>query len=203
MFESHYHSAREAILFNGHNDEFIKRMWGSQVLRAGIDMEIYTWTDWFRELKAIIKISKQKRQVLNHVQGMGCYNIEELIRFARQDLKAASVFLGEKKYFMGDKPTVVDCAIFGHLVQTLYHAPTPGDAMRAFMVLNCENLVHFVERVRAEYFDDWDALCDEPIVIGDFKAFQRTISTDYRKEHPKEPKESWEEFMKAKVKSEK
>ena len=36
-----------------------------------------------------------------------------------RDLRAIDTFLGNKPYMMGDKPTVVDCTVFGALCQVL------------------------------------------------------------------------------------
>ena len=37
-----------------------------------------------------------------------------------KDLKSISELLGEKKYFLGDTISTVDCALFGHLTQFMY-----------------------------------------------------------------------------------
>ena len=37
-----------------------------------------------------------------------------------QDLKSISELLGDKKYFLGDDISTVDCVLFGHLTQFMY-----------------------------------------------------------------------------------
>ncbi|KAG7170094.1 Failed axon connections-like 6 [Homarus americanus] len=52
-------------------------------------------------------------------QGIGRHSYAEVEEMGRKDLNALSVYLGEKRYLMGDEPTEVDCAVFGMLSQIL------------------------------------------------------------------------------------
>ncbi len=39
--------------------------------------------------------------------GLGRHERDEIINFAKDDLKALSLYLGDKPFFMGDQPTRV------------------------------------------------------------------------------------------------
>ncbi len=61
---------------------------------------------------------KLKASAVGH--GMGRHTQAEVIEMGLKDLKALSAFLGSKQFFMGQKATEVDCAIFGSLALTLW-----------------------------------------------------------------------------------
>ena len=44
---------------------------------------------------------------------------EEIFELGMQDIDALSAYLGDKSYFMGDKPTGLDASAFGFLINTL------------------------------------------------------------------------------------
>ena len=48
-------------------------------------------------------------------QGIGRHCKEEIEKIGLDDLRAASKILGDKPFFFGDKPTVIDCVMFGFL----------------------------------------------------------------------------------------
>ena len=82
---------------------------------------------------------------------------QELWAFSNDDLRAVADYLGEKPYFFGDRPTTIDCVLYGHLVQFLY---IPLDfPQKAFMAEECPNLVRFVERFREAHWKDWEDKC--------------------------------------------
>ncbi|RCN31434.1 hypothetical protein ANCCAN_22776, partial [Ancylostoma caninum] len=56
---------------------------------------------------------------MSHAQGMGRNTPEEVVILAKKDLDAMSLFLGNKKFFFGDKPVTLDCDMFAHLSQFL------------------------------------------------------------------------------------
>ena len=61
---------------------------------------------------------KLKASAVGH--GMGRHTEAEVIEMGTKDLKALSAFLGSKQFFMGQKATEVDCALFGSLALTLW-----------------------------------------------------------------------------------
>jgi glutathione S-transferase len=83
----------------------------------------------------------------------------EIWQFSCDDLQALSILLGDGPYFFGKaSPTLLDCAVFGHLSQFLY---IPIDFPQArYMKDECPNLVAFVERFRESYWPDWESKCE-------------------------------------------
>jgi len=96
-------------------------------------------------------------------RGLTRHSDEELWEFANDDIRYISELLGDNEdknaYLMGgDKPTLADCAVFGHLAQFLW---IPLDfPQKKFIQEECPNLVSFMNRFRDEYWPDWDDLCD-------------------------------------------
>lgn len=88
-------------------------------------------------LKPLV-IKKIKNDAIAH--GMGRHSRSEVIDMGCQDLRGLASFLGKcpyltvigwsikmsagnKKFFMGDEPTEVDCSLFGQLAQLLWNSP--------------------------------------------------------------------------------
>ena len=100
-----------------------------------------------------------------HLQGISRHTEEDIIRFSFDDLRAISTFLGEKKFYLGDdKPTSIDCTIFGHLAQFLYF---PIDfPQKAFMKEECPNLAAYMDRMRDRLWPDWKEMCQQSCMTG-------------------------------------
>ncbi|KAJ8303125.1 hypothetical protein KUTeg_019521 [Tegillarca granosa] len=69
------------------------------------------------------------------------------------DLKALSDFIGKKKYLFGDKPSEMDCAIFGQLAQMLWqsYGNQSEKALKGF-----PNLCDYCERMKETIWPDWE-----------------------------------------------
>ena len=88
-------------------------------------------------------------------QGIGRHSKEEVIAMAVKDLRALSDFLGDKPYMMGDRPSDVDCVLFGFIVVTLYGFPD-GDILKAAIEKDFPNLKAHMELMQQKYWPDWD-----------------------------------------------
>ncbi|KAK5980518.1 hypothetical protein GCK32_007728 [Trichostrongylus colubriformis] len=88
-------------------------------------------------------------------QGMGRNSPEEVVIIAKKDLDAISMFLGNKRYFFGDRPATLDCTMFAHLTQFLY-TPLVTPEIKTHMEQQTPNLVAFVNRMKETYWPDWD-----------------------------------------------
>jgi hypothetical protein len=65
---------------------------------------------------------------------------------------------------MGDKPSTIDCTLFGHLIQFLY---IPMDfPQKAHMAEHCQNIVDYVERMREEFWPDWNEESQKSCMIA-------------------------------------
>ncbi len=84
-------------------------------------------------------------------QGAGRHDLEVLREVARRDLASVAWALGDAPYFTGARPRAVDASVFG-LLANLWHIPIDGPLRQA--VARHENLVQFVERMRARYAAD-------------------------------------------------
>jgi len=91
----------------------------------------------------------------SYLQGISRHEFQEIWEFAREDLLALSEMLGDSPFLLGDTPSTVDCTLFGHLAQFLYI--DIGFPQREVLVTECPNLVNLVERIKNEYWPDWEA----------------------------------------------
>ena len=82
-------------------------------------------------------------------QGMGRHSLEEVARLGRADLQALSDYLGDKPFFMGETPTLVDATIYAY-VANIVHLPF-ASALRD-IARGMPNLVAHCERMHARYF---------------------------------------------------
>lgn len=85
-----------------------------------------------------------------------------------EDFEALSTFLGTKKYLMGgDRPTEVDCVLFG-FVMCVLKTSQEGSLYKALVEKRLKNLVRHADRIRSKYFPDWDAIINAKCA-GNFK----------------------------------
>lgn len=94
-----------------------------------------------------------RKQTYNH--GIGRHTWEEMKQFGLDDLKAFSEQLGNKPFFMGTEPSLLDASMFGMLVQILY-CTKEDNFMRMKIKEDLVNLEGFVERMKEKYWPDWN-----------------------------------------------
>lgn len=95
-------------------------------------------------------------------RGLTRHTDREIWEFSNEDVQAIADVLGDQKFVLGgDEPTLVDCAVFGHLSQFLW---IPIDfPQRQYIVENCPGLIQFMNRFRDTYWPDWEELCSTTI----------------------------------------
>ncbi|TRY79376.1 hypothetical protein TCAL_09824 [Tigriopus californicus] len=99
-----------------------------------------------------------------YMTGIARHSYEEIDQFSFDDLRALSVQLGENPFYLGAEPSSIDCTLFGHLAQFLY---IPMDfPQKAFIHRECPNLVAYVERIKAKFWPDWEAMCSMECTRG-------------------------------------
>ncbi len=95
-------------------------------------------------------IQKQMKGNL-HAQGTGRFEAHTIYEQANQDIKAVATYLGDKPFFMGDKPTSVDATLFGFVANVLLPdlpGPLKSGAQRY------DNLVAYTDRMMRAYYSD-------------------------------------------------
>merc|ERR1712071_89950 len=95
-------------------------------------------------------------------QGMGRHTKAEVVEMGLKDLRSLSSFLGVKPYFMGDKATEVDCAMFGILAEVVWNSPQ--SPFEELVNSECINLKEFCLRMKETFWPDWDR-CLQPLIL--------------------------------------
>ena len=88
--------------------------------------------------------------------GIGRHSQEEIHSIATDDIRACSSFLGNKQFFMGDKPSVIDAVMFGFFAEMAYAMP-PGSWVTRLVTEDFKNLKDYCERMKEKYWPDWDS----------------------------------------------
>uniref|UniRef100_A0A914VYQ2 Glutathione S-transferase n=1 Tax=Plectus sambesii TaxID=2011161 RepID=A0A914VYQ2_9BILA len=98
-----------------------------------------------------------------YYHGIGRHSVQEIAEFEKKDLKALSILLGNKPFFMGEKPTTLDSTAFGHLAAVYFQKSPLKEVREVFDFLNkeCANLVAFIKRMVTKYYPDWNELAPE------------------------------------------
>lgn len=137
MLEEHYHQCFEHQLFFGRG--------GEQRLRefAASQPIPLRWL-----VPAVLKRAF-RRQL--YQRGMGRHPQEVIIEQGKADLAAVAELLGERPYFLGDRPSSIDACVFGFLGVTLYVA---GDNPLYRHGASFGNLMRYCERTRKRYFPE-------------------------------------------------
>ncbi|KAK8394504.1 hypothetical protein O3P69_006587 [Scylla paramamosain] len=94
------------------------------------------------------------------MQGMGRHSPHDIEYLCKQDLAALATHLGDKDFLMGDKPTEVDCAVFGFLCQLMY--ASAGSPYARMLETDFPNLRSYCLRVKDKFWPDWNACLDPP-----------------------------------------
>lgn len=95
------------------------------------------------------------KQIYGH--GMGRHSAQEIFHIGKIDLESLSVFLGDKAYFMGDKPTSLDASAFAILVNTL---SVPIESPAKDYGLSLSNLVAYCERMTKEFYPELSTITE-------------------------------------------
>lgn len=88
-----------------------------------------------------------------HGHGIGRHTKDEVMDMAINDILALSIYLGNKKYFMGNEPTEVDCAIFGFLAQLIY---VPIPEIENLINADMKNIKEYCQRMKERFWPDWN-----------------------------------------------
>jgi glutathione S-transferase len=82
-------------------------------------------------------------------RGIARHSPEEIVAMGRADVDALAEWLGEREWFIVDRPTKVDASAFGLLAATIR---SPMATPVASYARSKPNLVAFVDRVMTRFF---------------------------------------------------
>ena len=102
-----------------------------------------------RDLAAAAYRIRINSQIRGH--GLGRHTAEEVFELGREDIDALAHFLGDKPYFMGDKPTSLDASAYGILVNTV---ACPIESPVKDYALKKGNIADYCSRMQAEFFPE-------------------------------------------------
>lgn len=136
-FEEHYHQSFEHELFFGRG--------GPERLAEFAS----TLPPVVRSIVPRVFCSALRKQL--HARGVCRHSHEQIVAMGKADLDAASAFLGDKKFFLGDEPSNIDACVFGFLGVSIY---VEGDNPLFNYAASLENLFAYSERMRARYFPE-------------------------------------------------
>merc|ERR1712061_289114 len=89
--------------------------------------------------------------------GMGVHTNEEIENFGKKDLLTLSEMLGEKEFFFGSEPAMLDLVVFSHVAQLVMVDKEHPCALRDYLEGDCKNLVGLVNRMKDRcWADHWD-----------------------------------------------
>ncbi|GMR52827.1 hypothetical protein PMAYCL1PPCAC_23022, partial [Pristionchus mayeri] len=108
---------------------------------------------------AMKRFIKKAGHARSQAQGMGRHSTAELRKMGVEALESISIFLGDKPYFGGDRPTTLDATMFGHLAGTLVVPSSDGFFMK-LVKETYPNLGQFIERIKEKYWPDWEETCN-------------------------------------------
>jgi len=134
-FEEHYHQAFEHALFLGEGGRERLAEFGSVLPPVA------------RSIVPFMFANALRKQL--HARGLGRHAEKEIVAMGKADLDAASEFLGDKPFFLGDEPSSVDACVFGFLGVSVY---VEGKNPLFNHAASLTNLFDYCERMRARYF---------------------------------------------------
>ena len=80
--------------------------------------------------------------------GFGCYTDEEIDTMGKKDLSVLSELLGEKQFFFGDEPRLLDIKAFTWLSMLLVVDSEVSCPLRDFIREECQNLEGHFNRIK-------------------------------------------------------
>merc|ERR1712158_271072 len=99
--------------------------------------------------------------------GMGVHTPEEIENFGKKDLLTLSEMLGEKEFFFGDEPAMLDMVVFSHVAQLVMVDKEFSCPLRDYLEADCKNLVGLVNRMKDRcWADHWAAATGEEMDLN-------------------------------------
>ncbi|KAG7160888.1 failed axon connections homolog [Homarus americanus] len=89
-------------------------------------------------------------------QGIGRHTPEEIYHICKKNCSTLAGVLGEDKFFGGEEPCTVDCAVFGQLAQLMWNAP--GSRYEALVTKVHPSLARYCLSMKEKLYPDWNKL---------------------------------------------
>merc|ERR1719499_2728560 len=86
--------------------------------------------------------------------GMGVHTAEEIENFGKKDLQTLSERLGDKEFFFGDEPAMLDLVVYSHVAQLVMIEKDYPCSLRDYLEADCKNLVGLVNRMKDRCWGD-------------------------------------------------
>merc|ERR1719362_1579691 len=100
-------------------------------------------------------------------QGLGVHSAEEIEQFGKSDLLVLSEMLGDKEFFFGDEPALLDLVVYAHVAQLVMVAAETSCPLRDYIEADCKNLVGLVSRMKDRCWGEhWDAATGEEMDLN-------------------------------------
>ena len=119
----------------------------------------------FCKLFKILFVSQGLKRVRSN--GMGVHTAEEIENFGKKDLLTLSEMLGDKEFFFGSEPAMLDLVVFSQVGQLVMVDPEHACPLRDYLEADCKNLVGLVNRMKDRCWGDhWDNATGEEMDLN-------------------------------------
>merc|ERR1712029_678109 len=126
--------------------------------------------------------------------GMGVHTAEEIENFGKKDLQTLSEILGEKEFFFGDEPAMLDLVVFSHVAQLVMVDKEHSCALRDYLEADCKNLVGLVNRMKDRCWNEhWENATGEEMDLNPHIPKPEPPAPEPEKEEEKKEEEVKEE----------
>lgn len=88
-------------------------------------------------------------------QGLGRHSLDQIYKFAQQDIKAISAYLDDKTYFYNDHPTLLDHCAYSYTASLL---SIEHPCLLKDIILEAENLVKHYKLMMNQFFPEFKSL---------------------------------------------
>jgi hypothetical protein len=125
---------------------------------------------------------------------LGGHSAEEIEQFGKNDLNVLSEMLGDKEFFFGDEPAMLDLVVFSHVAQLVMVDKEHPCALRDYLEGDCKNLVGLVNRMKDRcWADHWDTATGDEMDLNPHIPKPEPPAPEPEKEEKEEKKEEEKE----------
>merc|ERR1712178_379432 len=136
--------------------------------------------------------------------GLGVHTPEEIEQFGKKDLQALSEMLGDKEFFFGDEPAMLDLVVYSHVAQLVMIEKDYPCSLRDYLEADCKNLVGLVNRMKDRCWGDhWANATGEEMDLNPHMPKPEPPAPEPEKEEEKKEEEKTEETKEEEAKTEK